>query len=93
MARMTPGQFSERLAADMLDPIDDTWMLANLMASIENQLKVVVARFGNEKLEKGDIAKVGDYLPKLAPTKPAAKTSSNLQASQMQAKAIYGRRR
>lgn len=62
LASMTVEQFEERMAADVLDPVDDSWQqAATITAAVVNELRAVVAAFAGGKPHK--YQPVSDFIP------------------------------
>jgi hypothetical protein len=91
LAHMTPAQFHERMAADLLDPINDTWDQAGVIAAtVHNEIQRIISGFSKSDMAESDIHTERQYQPPIRlaeKTKPAS-TDDDLKAFVESAKAI-----
>lgn len=91
--RMTPEEFEERLLAEELDPLDDSWrQTGTLAAAIVNTIRQLAAGLAGRNLRETDYASPDDFIPKLKveeKTKTKSKKAS-LTHVEAQLKAAYG---
>jgi hypothetical protein len=92
MSQFSARDFDERYLADMIDPIDDTYMLATLAAQITNKINEAIAVMTAKSLKKTDLTDERPFLPKFAngeEDKPKSDPSS-LQRHKAAAAALFG---
>ena len=93
---MTPAEFRERMQADKLDPIDESWLQTGvIVAALRNTLWQIAAGFAGKRLQDDQYKKPSDFMPKVElqdEEKPQVNQAS-LDSFQTQMAATYGRYR
>lgn len=79
---MTPGEFRERQIADLLDPIDDSWLqTGTICAAIHNAVMLALSAFAGDESEPPKLAKPGDYIPKVSVKKAHLKSKAGAEST------------
>jgi hypothetical protein len=90
LAGMSVRDFDERYLADMIDPIDDSYMLATLAAQITNKINEAIAVMTAKPLKKTDLTDERPFLPKFANGEEPKSDPSSLQRHKAAAAALFG---
>ena len=64
MALFTEEDFEERYLADMIDPIDNTYMISELAATISNGFEHAIAVMTSKTLKDTDLTDGKRFLPR-----------------------------
>lgn len=93
---MTPAEFRERMQADKLDPIDETWLQTGvIVAALRNTLWEIAASFAGKRLNDSQYKKPTDFMPKvdLKHEDRRQQDQASVDKFQAQMAATYGRYR
>jgi hypothetical protein len=90
MSQFSARDFDERYLADMIDPIDDSYMLATLAAQITNKINHAIAVMTKQTLDEKDLTDERPFLPKFANGEEPKSDPSSLQRHKAAAAALFG---
>lgn len=80
MNEITPAEFMEWIAFDALEPVG-LWPPASMVASvIANEIRLIAAGLGGQKIKTEDLYAVNDFVPGVAEKKQRAKTEQTLDS-------------
>lgn len=64
LTELTPQEFDEWVAYNIVEPFDDGWMQAGIIASIvQNAITSAVAAYSGKRLRKTDFVSPADFTP------------------------------
>lgn len=92
LAAMPSHDFDERYLADLIDPIDDSYMLATLAAQISNKINEAIAVMTATPLREKDLTDEKPFLPRFSngEQKAPKPDSSTLARHKAAAAAMFG---
>lgn len=91
--RMTPAEFRERMQADKLDPIDESWLQTGvIVAALRNTLWEIAASFAGRRLQDHQYRKPTDFMPKVDMREEETQQANQASLDKFQAQmaATYG---
>ena len=72
---MTPQEFDGWLAYHSIEPFDDGWLQAGVVASVvQNSVMSALAAYGGKRLKESDMVEPGDFVPGAEPRRKRGMT-------------------
>ena len=92
MSQWSAKDFDERYLADLIDPIDSTYMLATLAAQISNKINEAIAVMTATPLKEKDLSDEKQFLPHFSNGEPkqAKSNPDSIRQHKMAAAAMFG---